>query len=70
MVLTITVKKQVHAAHEQDGVRYVTAETLKENIVSQKVLKKIYMVRYSENAYYQVTTLFSWTMFLYNVGIE
>jgi ribosomal-protein-alanine N-acetyltransferase len=46
---TEAIRELVKWAHEQDGVRYVMAETLKENIASQKVLQKINMVRYSEN---------------------
>ena len=43
------IAELVKWAHKQDGVRYVTAETLNENIASQKVLQKIGMDQSSEN---------------------
>lgn len=46
---TEAIASLVEWAHQQEGVSYVTAETLKDNISSQKVLQKIGMVQYSEN---------------------
>lgn len=46
---TEAIGELVKWAHQQDDVLCVTAETLKENIASQKVLQKIGMNQYSEN---------------------